>query len=132
LLYSSGVSCDYSTAEAVQKCSAVVCFLTPVYENSPLCERELTYAANLGKPIIPCIVGRTNAFDNPTNDNDDEEDDGDDDWVPQGWLGILIADFHSADFNIFNFEDVDKDNINQKCEQLIKRIENILGNKPSK
>jgi hypothetical protein len=132
LLYSSGVSCDYSTAEAVQKCSAVVCFLTPVYENSPLSERELTYAANLGKPIIPCIVGPTNPFDNPTNDNDDADEDGDDNddddyWVPQGWLGILIADFHS-----FNFEDVDKDNINQKCEQLIKRIENILGNKPSK
>jgi hypothetical protein len=123
---SSDVSYDYSTAEAVQKCSAVVCFLTPVYENTPVCERELTYAANLAKPIIPCIVGPKNPFDNPTNDNDDEDEDGDDDdWVPQGWLGILIADF-----NGFNFEDVDKDNINDKCEQLIKRIENILGNKP--
>ncbi|CAF1447115.1 unnamed protein product [Rotaria sordida] len=71
-----------------------------------------------------------NVFDNPEGDDDNDwvpSDDDDDDWVPSNWLGLLIANLDSLDV-----EEVTKINIDQKCDELIKKIENILGKTTSK
>ncbi|UJR13104.1 hypothetical protein I4U23_000128 [Adineta vaga] len=109
-----------SMAEAIEKSAAIICFLTPEYQATSGCERELTYAANLRKPLIPIIVGESNIFDNPGGDNDDADDES---WYPTDWLGLVVADL-----NVIYFEGVTENNINEKCDDLMKRIENILKN----
>lgn len=60
-----------SMAEAVDGCKAIVCFMTQNYQDSKNCKRELTYADNQEKEIIPCMAET--------------------DWKQTGWLGIITA-----------------------------------------
>ena len=60
-----------SMAEGVDGCKAIVCFMTQKYQESKNCKRELTYADQQDKEIIPCMAQ--------------------DDYKAQGWLGIVTA-----------------------------------------
>jgi hypothetical protein len=48
---------QFSIAEDVENSCVLVCFWTPEYQGSINCKKELTYASELHKPIIPCILG---------------------------------------------------------------------------
>jgi hypothetical protein len=80
----------------------------------------MSYAVNLRKPVIPCIVGKRNRFEDP--DDSEEEEESDDEWSSDDWLGLLVSDLVGV-----SFEDVDKTNIDQRCEELVKKIENVIG-----
>lgn len=84
------------------------------------------YAANLNKPIIPCIVG---AVDTPRGQDDsDDEVDGDlqgQIWFPSDWLGLVVSDLPYV-----SFHGVDESNVDFKCEELTHKIHNIVGDKP--
>ncbi len=126
--FSTDVFYDFSVAAAIQGCSAVVCFLTPGYQATVEREEELSYARNMKKPIIKCIVGLKNEFDGYENDTEEDEDeDNTYDWQPSAWLGIMVSDFISV-----SFEGVNEDNIERKCDELIRKLQNILGKEPSK
>ncbi|CAF1345561.1 unnamed protein product [Adineta ricciae] len=112
-----------SLASAIEKCGALVCFLTPEYQETSACERELTYAANQRKIIIPVIVGKSNAFDASNDEEEDDEDDDEEDWFPNDWLGLIVADL-----SVIYFDGVTKENIGEKCDELKTRIENTLKN----
>jgi hypothetical protein len=99
-------------AEGVENCCVLVCFLTPEYQESINCKKELTYASQLRKPIIPCIVG---SMDKTIH------------WKPTQWLGLTITDLL-----YLNFDDIDHLNFQIKCEELIKKINSLLGINRSK
>jgi hypothetical protein len=101
----------FSLAEGVENCSVLVCFLTPEYQDSLYCKKELTYAAQLRKPIIPCIL---TSQDNTLH------------WKPTQWLGFTITDLLYLDFT-----DVNDQNFEIKCQQLINKINSVIGIKPS-
>jgi hypothetical protein len=103
-----------------------VCLLTPSYQETPCCKQEISYAANLRKPIIPCVVGKRNKFDVP-DDSDDDDEGSDDEWSSEDWLGLLVSDLAGV-----SFEGVDNTNVDERCELLIKKIEMSWENKPSK
>ncbi len=96
-------------AQGVQSCSVLVCFITPEYQESANCKKELTYAMQLHKPIIPCLLG-----------SDEEEN-----WRPSDWLGITIADLLYIDFS-----GIDKSNFASKCNELILKIHALIGSSP--
>ena len=65
-------------AEAVENSAAVCYFITPEYETSRNCRKELQYADTLDIPLIPC---RCRA-----------------DFKPSGWLGLISAGLMWYDF----------------------------------
>ncbi|CAF3596808.1 unnamed protein product, partial [Rotaria sp. Silwood2] len=68
-------------------------------EESLNCKKELTYAVQLHKPIIPCIVG---------TENKNEK------WKPTQWLGLTIADLI-----YLNFININEINFENHCQELI-------------
>ena len=86
------------------------------------------YAASLNKPIIPCMVG-TMDLPQSQNDSDDEADNRMQEqiWSPSDWLGLVVSDLPQV-----SFEDVDDNNFQWKCEELMHKIQNIVGNQPPK
>ncbi|CAF3814671.1 unnamed protein product [Rotaria sordida] len=100
-----------SMAEGVENCCVFVCFLTPEYQESLNCKKELTYAVQKGKPIIPCLVG---------NENKNEK------WKPSQWLGLTISDMV-----YLNFRNINEINFENKCQELIDKINSIIGIKRS-
>jgi hypothetical protein len=96
-------------AQGVQSCCVLVCFITPEYQESVNCKKELTYAMQLKKPIIPCLVGS----------------DEDPHWRPSNWLGITIADLLYIDFT-----GIDEENFDSKCNELILKIHALVGSSP--
>jgi hypothetical protein len=112
---------DYSMADSIENCCALVCLLTPSYQESLFCKQQMSYAANLRKPIIPCVVGKRNRFEDP--DEPEGEDEGsDDEWCSDDWLGLLVSDLAGV-----SFEGVDKTNIDERCEELFKKIQNVVA-----
>jgi len=93
-------------SEGVQKCCVLVCFLTPAYEASANCKRELTYALDRNAPVIPCIIGSPK----------------DPKWKPAGWLGMSIANLV-----YLNFREINATNFESKCQELLQRIQSITG-----
>ena len=93
-------------AEGVENCCVIVCFLTPEYQKSEYCKKELRYASELHKPVLPILVG--------SSDKTIE-------WKPSHWLGFTIADLLYLDFT-----DVNHTNFDQKVEELIEKIHSIL------
>lgn len=96
----------FSLAEGVENCRVIVCFLTPEYQKSEYCKKELRYASELHKPVLPILVG--------SNDKTIE-------WKPSHWLGFTIADLLYLDFT-----NVNHTNFDQKVEELIEKIHSIL------
>lgn len=94
-------------ADGVENCCVLICFLTPEYQESSNCKKELMYAVNLRKPIIPCLVGSS-------DDNIK--------WKPTSWLGITITDMV-----YLNFAKINDENFPMKCRELLDRIDSILG-----
>lgn len=82
------------------------------------------YAAGLNKPIIPCIVGSDEPVD---NSDDDDNDQLNQPWFPTDWLGLVVSDLPQV-----SFEGVDEHNVDFKCEELLQKIRNIVGDKPAK
>jgi hypothetical protein len=91
-------------SEGVENCSVLVCFLTPAYQNSENCKRELNYALEAGTPVIPCIVG--------TKEQTVK-------WRPTGWLGMGIASVLYLDFNGLENNDA---KFQTRCNELLQRI----------
>jgi hypothetical protein len=94
-------------AEGVENCCVLVCFLTPEYQESINCKKELRYASELHKAIIPCIVGSKDKTIK---------------WKPSHWLAFTITDLLYLDFT-----DIDDNNFQIKCEELINKIDSVLG-----
>ncbi|CAF2726054.1 unnamed protein product [Rotaria sp. Silwood2] len=76
-------------------------------EESLNCKKELTYAVQLHKPIILCIVG---------TENKNEK------WKPTQWLGLTIADLI-----YLNFININEINFENHCQELIDKMNSILG-----
>ncbi len=91
----------------MENCCVIVCFLTPEYQDSEYCKKELRYASELHKPIIPILVG---------------SDDKTLKWKPSQWLGFTITDLI-----YLNFTNIDQNNLETKCQELIEKINSILG-----
>lgn len=96
----------FSLAKGVENCCVIVCFLTPEYQDSEYCKKELRYASELHKPIIPILVG--------SNDKKIE-------WKPSHWLGFTIADLV-----YLNFTNINQNNFEQKAEELTNKINSIV------
>ncbi len=96
----------FSMATGVENCCVFVCFLTPEYQESINCKKELRYASELNKPIIPCIIGSQDKTIK---------------WKPSQWLGITITDLI-----YLNLTDINDDNFEIKCKELIDKINSIL------
>lgn len=94
-------------AEGVEKCCILVCFLTPEYQESINCKKELTYASQLRKSIIPCLLGSKESTRK---------------WKPSQWLGLTIADLL-----YLNFTQINEHNFEDQCQQLLDKIHSILG-----
>lgn len=93
-------------AEGVENCCVIVCFLTPEYQKSEYCKKELRYASELHKPVLPILLG--------SSDKTIE-------WKPSHWLGFTIADLLYLDFTNVNHA-----NLEQKVDELIEKIHSIL------
>ncbi|UJR13105.1 hypothetical protein I4U23_000129 [Adineta vaga] len=96
-----------SMSKGVQNCYALICFLTPAYQNSANCKKELTYALEIGTPVIPCIIG--------------SKEEGIK-WKPTGWLGMGITNLIYLDFS-----QIDDKNFENKCKELIQRINSTIS-----
>ena len=68
----------YRMAAAVENSAAVCFFITPEYQESRNCRRELEYADKLDIPLIACRCREG--------------------FKPSGWLGIISASLLSYDF----------------------------------
>ena len=94
-------------AEAVENSAAVCVFITPEYEASRNCKKELEYADDLEIPIIPC---RCRA-----------------DFKPKGWLRLITGSLMSYDFR-----DLSDKPVNITMNKLINYIQtNILKIAPT-
>jgi hypothetical protein len=86
-------------AKAVEEAAVVCCFMTKKYQESRPCEKELTYADEIKKRIIPCVLV-------------DKEV-----WKPDGWLALITAGHQHI-----NFCNTSEANIRNKVNVLIDRI----------
>ena len=90
-------------AEGVQNAAIVCCFMTPDYQESHNCRKELQYADKLRVRIIPCMLSDKNGRK----------------WTPSDWLGVI-----SAGLNYISMRDQSESNIQSKADELIDRIRN--------
>ncbi|UJR24612.1 hypothetical protein I4U23_005987 [Adineta vaga] len=88
-------------AEAVENSLAVCFFMTPEYQKSKNCKRELEYADKLEIPVISC---RCRA-----------------DFKPSGWLGLIAAGLVSYDFR-----DLSDKPVNATMNKLINYIQRSI------
>ncbi|CAF1436813.1 unnamed protein product [Rotaria sp. Silwood1] len=94
-------------AEAVENSAAVCFFMTPKYQSSKSCRKELEYAEKLEIPLIPCRCRV--------------------DFKPSGWLGII-----SAGLLWYDFRDLSDKPVNNTMNKLIKYIQmNIFKTTPT-
>ncbi|CAF3759051.1 unnamed protein product [Rotaria sp. Silwood1] len=93
-----------SMADGIENAAVVCCFMTPKYQTSRNCEKELLYADKRRVPIIPCRLIR--------------------DWEPSTWLGLVIAGLVWIDFR-----DTTDVNIDLKIDKLIEQIQIVAGKK---
>ncbi|CAF3792173.1 unnamed protein product [Rotaria sp. Silwood1] len=89
-------------AYGVDNAICICCFVTPKYQQSQYCEKELSYADSCKVPIIPCYMAEK-------------------EWKPTSWLGIIVHDLPRV-----NFRDANKTNISEKFEELLKKIESVV------
>ncbi|XP_066910176.1 uncharacterized protein [Clytia hemisphaerica] len=89
-----------SMAEGVDGCKAIVCFMTQKYQDSKNCKRELTYADQQEKDIIPCMAQK--------------------DYKAQSWLGIVTAGLLWMNFR-------DDSQLETKIDSLAKEIISQTG-----
>ncbi|CAF1377711.1 unnamed protein product [Rotaria sp. Silwood1] len=94
----------HSMADGIENAAVVCCFMTPKYQTSRNCEKELLYADRRRVPIIPCRLTR--------------------DWEPSTWLGLIIAGLVWIDFR-----DTTDINIDLKIDKLIEQIRIVAGKK---
>ncbi|CAF4559931.1 unnamed protein product, partial [Rotaria socialis] len=99
-----GFNLFQSMADGVENAAVVCCFMTPKYQNSRNCEKELLYAERRRVSIIPCRLTR--------------------DWEPSTWLGLITAGLVWVDFR----EAIDM-NIDLKIDRLIDQIRIVTGKK---
>jgi hypothetical protein len=94
-------------AEAVERSAAICFFMTPEYQKSKSCRKELEYADKLEIPLIACRCRP--------------------DFKPSGWLGILSAGLMSYDFR-----DLSDAPVNTTMNKLINYIQtNIFQMTPT-
>ncbi|CAF1464896.1 unnamed protein product [Rotaria magnacalcarata] len=90
-------------ADGVQNAAVICCFMTPDYQISENCEKELQCAADSKIRIIPCMLGDQNNTE----------------WKPSGWLKLV-----TAGLNYVKIRDHSDLNIRLKAKELIGRIKN--------
>lgn len=89
-------------ATAVEDAAVVICFMTPKYQDNHFCQKELKYAADQRKPIIPCLMIPN--------------------WQQSDWLGLITAGLIWLDFR-----DVSDENIEKKLQRLTNFIDILTG-----
>ncbi|CAF3822688.1 unnamed protein product [Rotaria magnacalcarata] len=99
-----GFNLFQSMADGVENAAVVCCFMTPKYQNSRNCEKELLYAERRRVSIIPCRLTR--------------------DWEPSTWLGLITAGLVWVDFR-----EATEMNIDLKIDRLIDQIRIVTGKK---
>ena len=93
-----------SMADGVENAAVVCSFMTPKYQSSRNCEKELLYAERRRVSIIPCRLTRG--------------------WEPSTWLGLVIAGLVWIDFR-----DRTDANLDLKIDKLIDQIRIVAGKK---
>ena len=83
----------FSMATAVEDAAVVTCFMTSKYQSNHFWQRELKYAADQCKPIIPCLMTL--------------------DWNQNDCLGLITAGLIWLDFR-----DVSNVNLDKKIQRL--------------
>ena len=68
----------YSMAYGVDNAAVICCFMSPKYEESKNCKKELNYADSVDVEIIPCMTLRG--------------------YKARGWLGLITAGALWMDF----------------------------------
>lgn len=91
-------------ADGVENAAVVCCFMTPKYQSSRNCEKELLYAERRRVSIIPCRLTRG--------------------WEPSTWLGLVNAGLVWMDFR-----DSTEANLDLKIDKLIDQIRVVAGTK---
>ena len=84
-------------ALAIQEAAVVICFMTPKYQDYPFCKKELQYASDLRKPLIPCLLTPG--------------------WQQSDWLGFVTAGLIWLDFR-----DLSENNFEKKLQRMIEFI----------
>ena len=69
---------NVAMADGVDGAAVIICLVSSKYELSKNCRKELSYADVKNVPIFPCLV--------------------EDDYVGNGWLGIIISPLLYYDF----------------------------------
>lgn len=103
----------FSLAEGVENCCIIICFLTPEYQQSEYCKKELRYACELKKLILPVVLG--------SNDNTSSK------WKPSQWLGFTISDMI-----YLNFQRINQDNFQENAKVLLDNMRLLLNDGHSK
>jgi len=98
----------FSLAEGVENCCIIICFLTPEYQQSEYCKKELRYACELKKLILPVVLG--------SNDNTSSK------WKPSQWLGFTISDMI-----YLNFQRINQDNFQENAKVLLDNMRLLLN-----
>ncbi|CAF1584478.1 unnamed protein product, partial [Adineta ricciae] len=94
-------------AQAVENSAAICFFMTPEYQKSKSCRKELEYAEKLEIPLIPCRCRV--------------------DFKPSAWLGLI-----SAGLKWYDFRDLSDKPVNATMNQLINYIQtNIFQINPT-
>ncbi|CAH1775336.1 unnamed protein product [Owenia fusiformis] len=89
-----------SMAHGVDNAIAVICFMSPKYQESKNCKKELNYTDSLDKTIIPCMTQRG--------------------FKATQWLGIITAGLLWIDFR-------EETNMAKRIDSLIKEIMHQVG-----
>ncbi|CAF3734871.1 unnamed protein product [Rotaria socialis] len=97
-----------SMSEAIENSAAKCCFITSKYQSSPYCKKELLYAQDCQKQLIPCFM------------------DADPTWKPTEWLGYAIIDILYIDFRDL-LTNKTPENFAAKCELLTNRIKRTVN-----
>ena len=87
-------------ANGVENAAVVLSFATDAYSKSTNCQKELGYANQLGKEVIPVVLEPEKGF-------------------KQTWLGTIISKLNKV-----NLED--ENQLNKKFDDLVARIKRIL------
>ncbi|CAF3922176.1 unnamed protein product, partial [Adineta steineri] len=92
-------------AAAVNNAAVVCCFMSPEYEKSRNCKRELEHAERLAKPIIPCMMTDRKV------------------WKPSSskWLALITGSMIAIDFS-----DASTENVVAKTRVIIDQIRKEL------
>ena len=105
-MYSFIFLSHFSISEDIENAWVVICFITPAYESSDDCRKQLRFAESHKKKIVPIILTSN--------------------WSPSGWLDFTITDIQRL-----NWDTIRSDDVSEKMPELLLRLRTLFtGKKP--